>query len=48
VEGMDRACRERTDYVRRFDPVRMALEHKTLTERLHGGGCRTARTSPLI
>jgi hypothetical protein len=37
VDGMGRACRERTDYVRRFDPVRMALEHKTLTEeRLHG------------
>lgn len=37
VEGIERACRGRTDYVRRFDPVRMALEHKTLTEeRLHG------------
>ena len=37
VEGIDRACRERGDYVRRFDPVRMALEHKTLTEeRLQG------------
>ncbi len=37
VEGIERACRERSDYVRRFDPVRMALEHKTLTEeRLHG------------
>ncbi|MEH2509474.1 hypothetical protein V1291_000828 [Nitrobacteraceae bacterium AZCC 1564] len=37
ADGIERACRERTEYVRRFDPVRMALEHKTLTEeRLHG------------
>jgi hypothetical protein len=37
VEGISRSCRERPDYVRRFDPVRMAIEHKTLTEeRLHG------------
>lgn len=37
VEGIERACRERTDYVRRFDPIRMSLEHKTLTEeRLQG------------
>lgn len=37
VEGIERACRERGDYVRRFDPVRMALEHKTLIEeRLQG------------
>ncbi|ABD07236.1 hypothetical protein RPB_2531 [Rhodopseudomonas palustris HaA2] len=37
VDGIERAGRERTEYVRRFDPVRMALEHKTLTEeRLRG------------
>lgn len=32
------ACRERQRYVRRFDPVRMAVEHETLVqEKLHGG-----------
>jgi hypothetical protein len=37
VDGVARACVERGDYVRRFDPVRMSLEHKTLTEeRLRG------------
>jgi hypothetical protein len=37
VAGIARACLERADYVRRYDPVRMAIEHKTLTEeRLHG------------
>jgi len=32
------ACRERQRYVRRFDPVRMAVEHATLAqEKLRGG-----------
>ena len=36
--GIAAACRERQRYVRRFDPVRMAVEHKTLLEeKLHGG-----------
>lgn len=37
VDGIARACLERPDYVRRFDPIRMAIEHRTLTEeRLSG------------
>jgi hypothetical protein len=37
VAGISRACLERPNYVRRYDPLRMAIEHKTLTEeRLHG------------
>jgi len=36
--GIVAACRDRTRYVRRFDPVRMAVEHATLAqEKLHGG-----------
>jgi hypothetical protein len=36
--GVAAACRERQRYVRRFDPVRMAVEHETLLqEKLHGG-----------
>jgi len=36
--GIAAACRDRTRYVRRFDPVRMAVEHETLVqEKLHGG-----------
>ena len=36
--GISAACRERQRYVRRFDPVRMAVEHETLLhEKLHGG-----------
>jgi hypothetical protein len=36
--GIATACRERQRYVRRFDPVRMAVEHETLLhEKLRGG-----------
>jgi hypothetical protein len=36
--GIAQACRERPAYVRRFDPVRMAVEHETLLrEKLRGG-----------
>lgn len=37
--GIATACRERAQrYVRRFDPIRMAVEHETLRqEKLHGG-----------
>lgn len=36
--GIAAACRDRQRYVRRFDPVRMAVEHATLREeKLHGG-----------
>lgn len=36
--GIQRACRERQGYVRRFDPLRMSVEHQTLVqEKLHGG-----------
>lgn len=36
--GVQRACRERQSYVRRFDPLRMSVEHETLVqEKLHGG-----------
>jgi len=36
--GITSACRDRQRYVRRFDPVRMAVEHATLVqEKLHGG-----------
>jgi hypothetical protein len=36
--GIATACRERQGYVRRFDPIRMAVEHETLAEeKLHGG-----------
>jgi hypothetical protein len=36
--GVVAACRSRSSYVRKFDPVRMAVEHKTLVEeKLHGG-----------
>jgi hypothetical protein len=36
--GIAAACRQRSQYVRRFDPLRMSVEHETLVrERLHGG-----------
>ena len=36
--GIAQGCRERQSYVRRFDPVRMAVEHATLEqEKLRGG-----------
>ncbi|ANM08336.1 hypothetical protein AMC78_PD00832 (plasmid) [Rhizobium phaseoli] len=36
--GISSACRGRTDYVRKHDPVRMAMEHLTLEEeKLRGG-----------
>ncbi|CAN5311334.1 hypothetical protein BH10PSE1_BH10PSE1_24350 [soil metagenome] len=36
--GIVAACRERQNYVRRFDPVRMSVDHHTLVEeKLHGG-----------
>src|SRR5262245_54876396 len=36
--GIATACRDRQHYVRRFDPVRMAVEHETLLqEKLRGG-----------
>ena len=36
--GIAQAARERTNYVRRFDPLRMAVDHRTLAgEKLHGG-----------
>lgn len=36
--GIVAACRDRIRFVRRFDPVRMAVEHETLVrEKLHGG-----------
>jgi hypothetical protein len=36
--GIATACRDRLRYVRRFDPVRMAVEHETLLqEKLRGG-----------
>lgn len=36
--GIAAACRERQDYVRRFDPLRMSVDHETLVqEKLHGG-----------
>jgi hypothetical protein len=36
--GVATACRDRQRYVRRFDPVRMAVEHETLLqEKLRGG-----------
>ena len=38
VPGISRACQGRTDYVRKHDPVRMAMEHLTLEEeKLRGG-----------
>jgi hypothetical protein len=36
--GIATACRERQRFVRRFDPIRMAVEHETLLqEKLRGG-----------
>ncbi len=36
--GISAACAERTGYVRRFDPIRMSVDHETLVqEKLHGG-----------
>jgi hypothetical protein len=36
--GIAQACRERSQYVRRFDPIRMIVEHETLVrEKLRGG-----------
>ena len=36
--GIVEACATRQEFVRRFDPIRMAVEHRTLSEeKLHGG-----------
>ncbi|MFV4641070.1 hypothetical protein ACNJUF_21180, partial [Mycobacterium tuberculosis] len=36
--GIVNACAARHEFVRRFDPIRMAVEHRTLAEeKLHGG-----------
>lgn len=36
--GILQACATRPEFVRRFDPIRMAVEHRTLAEeKLHGG-----------
>ena len=36
--GIVNACAMRHEFVRRFDPIRMAVEHRTLSEeKLHGG-----------
>lgn len=38
TQGIATACRERQAYVRRFDPLRMSVDHETLVqEKLHGG-----------
>ncbi|ODT89094.1 hypothetical protein [Phenylobacterium sp. SCN 70-31] len=38
TQGIATACRERQNYVRRFDPLRMSVDHETLVqEKLHGG-----------
>jgi hypothetical protein len=42
--GISTACRARQSYVRRYDPLRMAVEHKTLAEeKLHGGQMNDGR-----
>ena len=39
VPGIEAACDQHDRWVRRYDFVRMAVEHKTLDdEKLHGGG----------
>lgn len=42
--GISTACHARQGYVRRYDPLRMAVEHKTLAEeKLHGGQMNDGR-----
>lgn len=44
--GIEAAVRERRDWVRRYDPLRMVVEHKTLEEeRLRGGTVADGRDS---